>query len=108
MKRNIRYIFLTMTVAIIGILIFQIYWISNTYDIERHSFEQEVNDALQTVLKEDITDKTLQRIFGVNYLSQDSLVNLIKNSERSTIASKDAERQNLSSNKNGKGSGDYS
>mgnify|MGYP005625053611 FL=1 len=63
-----------MTVAIVGILIFQIYWISSTYDVERHSFEQDINDALETVLNKDITDKTLESLFGVTSIQKNSYI----------------------------------
>ncbi len=74
-----------MSVAIVGILIFQIYWISNTYDVARTSFKIEVNDALETVLSKDLTDKTLRRIFGIQDIGQDSLANLIQHKNPSVI-----------------------
>lgn len=72
-KKNIRYILLSMTVGIVGILIFQIYWISNTYDVASHAFEQEVNVALEEVLTDQITNKTLSKLFGSERLIIDSL-----------------------------------
>jgi two-component system phosphate regulon sensor histidine kinase PhoR len=73
MKRNFWYIFLTMIVAILGILIFQIYWISNTYDVQTKSFNQEVNSALEIVLNEEITNRTMNQIFGLKPGSKDTL-----------------------------------
>jgi len=67
-----RYMLLTMIVAIIGILIFQIYWISNTYDVATNAFEQEVNVVLKSVLNEEITDKALNQIFGLRTPCSDS------------------------------------
>lgn len=62
-----------MTVAIVGILIFQTYWISSTYDVASHAFELEVNSALKQVLSEEITNKTLKQFFGVRSTGIDSL-----------------------------------
>ncbi|MCK5821715.1 MAG: HAMP domain-containing histidine kinase [Bacteroidales bacterium] len=62
-----------MTVAIVGILIFQTYWISNTYDVATRAFKQEVNVVLESVLSEEITNKTLNQIFGVHSMGIDSL-----------------------------------
>lgn len=61
-----------MTVAIVGILIFQTYWISSTYDVASHAFELEVNSALEQVLSEEITNKTLKQFFGVRSTGFDS------------------------------------
>lgn len=54
-----------MAVAIVGILIFQIYWISNTYDVQSKSFNQEVNSTLEKVLSDEITNRTLNQMFGM-------------------------------------------
>lgn len=74
-----------MTVAIIGILIFQIYWISNTYDVSSRAFKQDVNAALESVLSDEITNKTLNRIFGVRADSKDPINYIFKNSDPKSI-----------------------
>ncbi len=50
MNRNLRYIIIVMSVALIGIVIFQIYWISNSYDLHNQTFRNEVNTSLGEVL----------------------------------------------------------
>lgn len=73
MKRNIWFILLTIIVAILGVLIFQIYWISNTYDVHSRSFTQEVDLALEEVLSVDITSKTLHQILKTRVRQKDSV-----------------------------------
>ncbi|MFA5815119.1 MAG: HAMP domain-containing sensor histidine kinase [Bacteroidales bacterium] len=58
MNRNLRYIIITMLVALIGIIIFQIYWISNSYDLHNQTFRNEVNTALEEVLNME-TEETI-------------------------------------------------
>ncbi|MFA6483492.1 MAG: HAMP domain-containing sensor histidine kinase [Bacteroidales bacterium] len=58
MNRNLRYIIITMSVALIGIVIFQIYWISNSYDLHNQTFKNEVNTALEEVLNKE-TEETI-------------------------------------------------
>jgi len=57
-NRNLRYIILMMSVALIGIIIFQIYWISNSYDLHNQTFHNEVNTALEEVLNKE-TEETI-------------------------------------------------
>jgi len=57
-NRNLRYIIITMSVALIGIIIFQIYWISNSYDMHNQTFRIEVNTALEEVLNAE-TEETI-------------------------------------------------
>ena len=72
MKKNIRYILLTMIIAILGVLVFQIYWITNTYDVQTKAFNQEVDLALEKVLKEDIANKTITRMLGGQIVQTDT------------------------------------
>jgi len=60
-------------VAIVGILIFQVYWIITTYDSQSTAFEVEVNSALEDVLNEELRDITLNRYFSKPSLVQDSI-----------------------------------
>jgi two-component system, OmpR family, phosphate regulon sensor histidine kinase PhoR len=67
-NRNLRYIIVTMSVALIGIIIFQAYWISNSYDLHNKTFRTEVNTALGEVLNME----TEENIIGHILKMQDS------------------------------------
>lgn len=58
MNRNLRYIILTLSAALIGIIIFQAYWISNSYDLHNQTFRNEVNTALEEVINKE-TEETI-------------------------------------------------
>ncbi len=73
MQRNLRYVLLSTIIAIVGILIFQVYWIITTYDSQSLAFEVEVNSALEDVLNEELRDITLNRYFSKTGLLRDSL-----------------------------------
>ncbi len=47
MKKRIRYIFLLMTICILGTIGFQGYWLYNAYELARRHFMGTVNDALR-------------------------------------------------------------
>lgn len=47
-----------MLVALVGIIIFQVYWISNSYDLHIQTFRNEVNTALEEVLNKE-TEETI-------------------------------------------------
>jgi signal transduction histidine kinase len=59
----------------VGILIFQVYWVTTTYDSQATSFRVEVNSAMEDVLNEEIRDITLSRYFSRPALMNDSLRN---------------------------------
>ncbi|HBB93121.1 MAG TPA: hypothetical protein DC042_15760 [Bacteroidales bacterium] len=59
MNRNLRYIILMMSVALIGIIIFQAYWISNSFDLHNKMFRNDVNMALERVLNQDVEVSTI-------------------------------------------------
>ena len=48
-------------VAIVGILIFQIYWVTTTYDSQERTFEVQINSAMKDVLNQQIRDMTLKQ-----------------------------------------------
>ncbi len=73
MQRNLLYVLLSTIIAIVGILIFQVYWITTTYDSQSTAFEVEVNSALEDALNEEIRDLALNRYLGRASLFQDSL-----------------------------------
>ena len=74
MQRNLKYVLLSTIIAIVGILIFQVYWISTTYDSQSSAFEIEINTALEDALNEDIKDKTLDRYFKRTLMPGDTLI----------------------------------
>jgi len=61
-NRNLRYIIITMSVALIGIIIFQIYWISNSYDLHNQTFHNEINTALEEVLNQETEETIISHI----------------------------------------------
>jgi len=90
-NRNLRYIILTMSVALIGVIIFQIYWISNSYDLHNQTFHIEVNTALEEVLNKEteetiighileMQDSTTEPIIIETYRITEQTVNLDDNS----------------------------
>jgi len=74
MQRKLRYVLISTIVAIVGILIFQVYWITTTYDGQSTAFELEVNSALEDVLNEELRDITLNRYFSKPSLLKDTLL----------------------------------
>lgn len=56
MNWNIRIILILITGAVVGVLIFQVYWILNTYDIHKESFRKEASDILRQVMNEEIEE----------------------------------------------------
>ncbi len=73
MQRKLRYVLLSTIIAIVGILIFQVYWVTTTYDSQATSFRVEANSAMEDVLNEEIRDITLSRYFSRSALMNDSL-----------------------------------
>ncbi len=73
MKKRIRYIFLLMTVCILGIIGFQGYWLYHAYELAHRHFMETVNDALrEAVGKKGYNDvKTYSRLHP--NLQKDSL-----------------------------------
>jgi len=68
MQRKLRYVLLSTIVAIVGILIFQLYWVTTTYDTQSAAFELEISTALDEAITDEIRDITLQ-----NYLGRQSM-----------------------------------
>lgn len=80
-----------MSVALIGVIIFQIYWISNSYDLHNQTFHIEVNTALEEVLNKEteetiighileMQDSTTEPIIIETYRITEQTVNLDDNS----------------------------
>lgn len=74
MKRNLRYIIITMSVALVGITIFQIYWISNSYDLHNQTFRNEVNTALEEVLNKETEETIIGHILEMQDSSTEPIV----------------------------------
>jgi two-component system, OmpR family, phosphate regulon sensor histidine kinase PhoR len=91
-NRNLRYIIIMMSVALAGIIIFQIYWISNSYDLHNQTFRNEVNAALEEVLNKE----TEENIIGHILEMQDSTMEPIT-IETYRIAEQTADRNDLTS-----------
>ena len=50
-KLTLRLIISLMTIALLGLISFQLYWINNAIKINQSEFEQDVNEALRNVVK---------------------------------------------------------
>ncbi len=81
-KSNVKIITLLASIALIGLIGIQIYWINNTLIIGKQRFEQNVNEALNNVvsrLEKKVTAYKIRKKFnfrkqGIRFLtSQDSL-----------------------------------
>ena len=48
---KIRVIIFLMTIAVIGLIAVQLYWITNAYNVEEQKFKSAVNDALSSTVK---------------------------------------------------------
>ena len=74
MNRNLRYIIITMLVALVGIIIFQIYWISNSYDLHNKTFRNEVNTALEEVLNLETEETIIGHILDMQDSTKEPIV----------------------------------
>jgi len=73
-NRNLRYIIITMLIALVGIIIFQIYWISNSYDLHNKTFRNEVNTALEEVLNLETEETIIGHILDMQDSSKEPIV----------------------------------
>ncbi len=48
MKRRFTFVFTLAVVTVTGILLFQLYWVYNSYRTERRNFDDKIANALQT------------------------------------------------------------
>ena len=62
MKRNLRYIILVMSIGLAGIILFQAWWISNSYDLHIRTFRAEAGSLLEKALSQDLEAATLDQI----------------------------------------------
>jgi len=61
-NKNLRYIVIIMSVALAGIIIFQIYWISNSYDMHNQTFRNKISVALEEVLDLETEETIISHI----------------------------------------------
>jgi two-component system, OmpR family, phosphate regulon sensor histidine kinase PhoR len=54
-----------MSIALVGIIIFQIYWISNSYDLHNQTFRNEVNTSLEEVLNRQTEETVIGHILDM-------------------------------------------
>ena len=50
-ERHIKIIVLLMTLAVLGLIGVQLYWISNAFKVEEQKFKSAVNEALNSTVK---------------------------------------------------------
>lgn len=62
MNKKIRWILVVMTVAIIGVLAFQVGWLINTYNSRSSAFKQSASDALQKAIEDEKAIKTIHNM----------------------------------------------
>jgi signal transduction histidine kinase len=63
-----------MSVALVGIIIFQIYWISNSYDLHNKTFRNEVNTALGEVLNLETEENIIGHILEMQDSASEPIV----------------------------------
>lgn len=72
MRQRIRNIFVLMCICILGIYLFQGYWLYNSYRIQRDQFSKDINDALRiTVFNRQFAD--VRHYFRRYYRNRDSI-----------------------------------
>jgi two-component system, OmpR family, phosphate regulon sensor histidine kinase PhoR len=72
MRQRIRNIFILMCVCILGIYLFQGYWLYNSYYIQREQFNKDINEALRTaVFNKQFADA--RHYFRRSFRNRDSL-----------------------------------
>ena len=49
-KKNIQLITILVSLALIGLILIQLYWIKNAYSLKEQHFEQNVNEALNSIV----------------------------------------------------------
>ncbi len=63
MKQSFRYIIGLMSLAVLGIIGFQVYWLSTSYDIHQKRFQEDVVETLQKVIEKQLISKTRTAYF---------------------------------------------
>jgi two-component system, OmpR family, phosphate regulon sensor histidine kinase PhoR len=93
MKRRIRTIFVLMTLCIVGINVFQGYWLYNTYSVHQQQFMQTAVDALLTSLeKRQVADA---RLLFQGLTTADKGVRDVSTPERPGVATPDKKEKQV-------------
>lgn len=96
MNRNLRYIIITMLVALVGIIIFQIYWISNSYDLHIQTFRNEINAALEEVLNKETEETVIGHILEMqDSATEPIIIETYRIAEQNAILSDHSSGENL-------------
>jgi two-component system, OmpR family, phosphate regulon sensor histidine kinase PhoR len=75
MRKRIRNILILMCICILGIYLFQGYWLYNSYQVQLEQFGKDVNESLRTaVFNKQFAD--VRRFFGRGVRERDSLERL--------------------------------
>ncbi|MBI2271904.1 MAG: HAMP domain-containing histidine kinase [Bacteroidetes bacterium] len=77
-KRNIQFIIILISVALVGLILTQLYWVKNAIELKEEHFDQSVNEALNNVVYKfektstaaKITRKLNFRKQGIRWLMQ--------------------------------------
>jgi two-component system phosphate regulon sensor histidine kinase PhoR len=70
MKKELRFLFIVCTAAMIGIVVFQTFWLKNYFQLSRERFEQESNLAFEDAVRREfeVRNDTLEQLL-YEYLS---------------------------------------
>jgi two-component system phosphate regulon sensor histidine kinase PhoR len=67
-ERRVKIIITLMTIAVVGLIGVQFYWIANAYAIEKERFEAKVNNALSIVIEKMDRNKTAGTL--INFIDE--------------------------------------
>ena len=70
MKKELQFLFIVCTVAMIGIVVFQAFWLKNYYQLSRERFQREANLAFEDAVRREfeVRNDTLENLLYL-YLS---------------------------------------
>ncbi|MEN0051073.1 MAG: hypothetical protein AAF806_28670, partial [Bacteroidota bacterium] len=71
MKKRIQRIVLLALLANLGIIAFQIYWLRNTYEVNKARFEKDVSEALNDAIKHLVFDRFREEVNIVSSTKKD-------------------------------------
>ncbi|MBI9033069.1 MAG: HAMP domain-containing histidine kinase [Bacteroidales bacterium] len=64
--KKLHYILILMILPILGVIVFQIYWVVNTYHINELQFEKDVKNALIEAVQSDLIEKTKMKMEDID------------------------------------------
>lgn len=76
-KSKIPFVIITMSIALLGIILLQIYWIRHDFAVKEQQFDQQVSEALNAVVDKIETRKALH-FLGSNFFKYESDTNFWK------------------------------